>query len=151
MTSATLHADADPARPRGGPGCKPSFDPRFGPPTPVKVLAAIAAFGLLVHAPPLALAVLGFIGWKAWQRRQAGEDFSFGPFARASHGVTNSAYAAHRRETLARLEAEARALAAHERAEREARDREAYEAFKAAQAEAASKADDGSDGEAATR
>jgi len=140
MTASTLNADdtasADPRGRCDDARRGPDFSnwARRGPPPPVKVLGVVVAFLIF---PPLGLLAMGFLGWKAWQRHQSGETADFGPFAR--RGVQNSAFRAHRREVMSQLEAEARALAAHEQAEREARDRETLEAFRAAQASAQGK------------
>jgi hypothetical protein len=140
MTTTTLHDDdAAPADPRvrcgfGGRGPGWNYGPnadwaRHGPPPPVKALGVLVAFLIF---PPLGLIALGFLAWKAWQRYHNGGSASFGPFGH--QGVENSAFRAHRREVLNKLDTEARELAAHERAEREARDRAALDAFRAAQA-----------------
>ncbi len=136
MTTTTL--DDNEAAPAGARGrCGPrgrgpdwSFGPgtdwaHNGPPPPVKALGVLVAFLIF---PPLGILALAFLGWRAWQRHQNGES----PFIR--QGVGNSAFRAHRREVLNKLDAEARELAAHERAEREARDRAALDAFRIAQA-----------------
>jgi hypothetical protein len=99
----------------------------YGPPLPLKLLFAGAAF---LICPPLGLLALGFLAWRhfRWERGCGGRMRGF----RRSAG--NSALDAKRRETLKALDEEAEAFAEFERRERERRDREAYERFQAERA-----------------
>jgi len=100
----------------------------YGPPLPLKLLLAGAAF---LICPPLGLLALAFFAWRhfRWERGCGGRH----PGWRRSTG--NSALDAKRRETLKALDEEAEAFIEFERRQREARDREAYERFQKERAE----------------
>jgi Protein of unknown function (DUF2852) len=96
----------------------------FGPPLPLKLLLAGAAF---LICPPLGLLALGFLAWRyfGWGHGCGDRHRGF------RHSTGNSALDAKRRETLQALDEEAEAFVDFARRERERRDREAYERFQA--------------------
>ena len=96
----------------------------FGPPLPLKLLLAGAAF---LICPPLGLLALGLLGWRyfGWGHGCGGRHRGF------RHSTGNSALDAKRSETLQALDEDAEAFVDFARRERERRDREAYERFQA--------------------
>ena len=89
-------------------------------PLPLKALSVAVGFALF---KPLGVAALVYFLIEARRR-----------WRRAGHGGRgygyNSAFAAHRRETLDTLAEEERAFADYRRREREARDRETFDRFR---------------------
>ena len=115
---------------------------RHGLPLVPAVLGVGAAFMIF---PPLGLAALAFVLWKArgghWRDGFAPD----GAPGRAQRSRTgNSAFEERRRETLNRLAEEDEAFGEFERRQREARDREAFDRF---MAERAAKPAEGKPGE----
>ena len=129
-------AETEPAGRRG------PFPPEFAdwrwsgrrrPPLPLMIVAVAAAFWLF-H--PLGVALLVYVLWRTMRGRHAcgprHEAFRHGgPWARrGGPSSRNSAFEAHRRETLKELDEQAEAFDAFERERRLARDREAFERFR---------------------
>jgi hypothetical protein len=117
---------------------------RHGPPPIVAILGVGAAFMLF---PPLGLAALAFVLWRA---RHGGGSWRQGftrdgaPWRQGRPMTSNSAFEERRRETLTRLAEEGEAFNEFERRRHEAREREAFDRF---MAERAAKAADGKPGD----
>ncbi len=104
-----------------------------GPALPVKMLAVGAAF---LICRPLGVAALAFVLWRSyrgggfgpWQFN--GPARGFGAFRRGGAASTgNTALDEKRRETLNKLDEEARAFAEFQKKQREAQDKEAFDHF----------------------
>ncbi|MGO9743021.1 MAG: DUF2852 domain-containing protein [Roseiarcus sp.] len=99
---------------------------RHGPPLPLKLLGVGVAF---LISRPLGVIALGLALWSHFRHRGFGPGPSFGPRRSGFGGSGNAAFDDGQRETLMKMQEDAKAFAEFRQRQRDARDKEAFDRF----------------------